>query len=277
MTVDQIPIGRFSVITRLSQKALRYYDDKGLLIPEAKDSFTGYRYYTGAQIQKGVEIRNLTELGLSVEDMMTYFKARDSGSEAEVERLLGNRLREAEKELNRLQRVVSLLRNGKREMMKTTMSEPVIKETPKLRVISKRERGSYDITIGKLIRELMKVVFAPENQRNYVKIVGPIMTIYHDEEYKEDGADIEVAVPVTGKVTLVDPEAEVKNLEPAKVVSLVHNGSYETISKAYQRLYKYVSERGLEIIGPMRDLYLNDPNKVEPDDIMTEIQVPIKA
>ena len=43
MTVDQIPIGRFSIVTRLSLKALRYYDEKGILAPKAKDHFTGYR------------------------------------------------------------------------------------------------------------------------------------------------------------------------------------------------------------------------------------------
>ena len=53
MTVDQIPIGRLSTITRLTQKALRYYDSKGLLVPKAKDPFIGYRYYTGDQIQCG--------------------------------------------------------------------------------------------------------------------------------------------------------------------------------------------------------------------------------
>ncbi|WP_243684252.1 MerR family transcriptional regulator [Methanosarcina barkeri] len=37
MSVDQIPIGKFSFMTRLSQKALRLYDRKGLLVPEAKD------------------------------------------------------------------------------------------------------------------------------------------------------------------------------------------------------------------------------------------------
>jgi hypothetical protein len=42
MTVDQIPIGRFSVVTRLSLKALRYYDEKGILAPKAKDPFIGY-------------------------------------------------------------------------------------------------------------------------------------------------------------------------------------------------------------------------------------------
>lgn len=277
MTVDQIPIGRFSVVTRLSQKALRYYDAKGLLVPGAKDPFTGYRYYTGAQIQMGVKIRQLSDLGFSVEEMTAYFEAEDRGDGDTVEKLLSGRLRDAEQELTRLQRVVLLLRgNQKEEMFKVTMSDPVVKDVPGLRVLSKRETGSYDKTIGKLIGDLMRVVYAPENQRNFVKMVGPVMTIYHDEDYREEGADIEVAIPITGKIAVENPAVEVHNLEPCRVVSLVHKGSYETISHAYQRLHGYVSEKGLEIVGPMRDLYLNDPNTVAPDEIMTEIQAPIK-
>ncbi|MDY0247587.1 MAG: MerR family DNA-binding transcriptional regulator, partial [Methanosarcina mazei] len=57
MPVDQIPIGKFSLMTRLSQKALRLYDSKELLVPKVKDSFTGYRYYTVPQIELGMKIK----------------------------------------------------------------------------------------------------------------------------------------------------------------------------------------------------------------------------
>jgi effector-binding domain-containing protein len=109
-----------------------------------------------------------------------------------------------------------------------------------------------------------------------VKIVGPFITLYHDHEYKEQDADLELAVPITGKVTLSDPSIEVKNLPRQRVVSLVHKGSYETIGTAYAKLYDYVVKSGLELSGPMMDVYLNDPNTVEPDEILTEIQAPVK-
>jgi effector-binding domain-containing protein len=35
-------------------------------------------------------------------------------------------------------------------------------------------------------------------------------------------------------------------------------------------------KNGLEMTGPMMDVYLNDPNTVEPEDILTEIQAPVK-
>ena len=277
MTVDQIPIGRFSTITRLTKKALRYYDTKGLLIPEAKDPFTGYRYYTGNQIQRGIKIKYLSTLGFSVEEISLYLEADNSGDSDTRNSLIESRLRETETELRRLQRVASLLDSDQyMELMKDRMSEPTIKEEPQTRIMSKREKGITKENWGRVIGELMAVIHTPENRSNHVKIVGPPITIYHDQEYTEEEGDLEIAIPITGKVTVNDPSIEVKNLPKRKVVSLVHKGSYETIGMAYKTLYEHIMKNGLEMTGPMMDIYLNDPNTVEPEDILTEIQAPVK-
>jgi effector-binding domain-containing protein len=275
MILDQIPIGRFSVITRLSQKALRYYDQKEILVPKAKDPFTGYRYYTGNQIQRGIKIKHFTDLGLSLEEIQRYLEAEEKQDQKVIEKILETRLQVAERELKDMQRVVSLLKNPM-EVVKNTMSKPVIKETQVLRVLSKRENGTYGKTIGKLIIDLMKTIQSPDNRNNFVRITGPFMTIYHDEEFTEGGADIEVTVPITGKISIGDPAIEVRNLKPVKVTSLVHKGSYETIGQGYKKIIDYIQKQGYEINGLMRDIYLNDPNTVNPEDILTEIQIPIK-
>jgi effector-binding domain-containing protein len=276
MPIDQIPIGRFSVITRLSQKALRYYDQKKLLIPEAKDPFTGYRYYTGSQIQQGIKIKHLTDLGLSLDEIQNYLEAEKTQDQSNINLILEKRLKEAEQELTDKQRVVELLRKPK-EVVKNTMSKPTVKETQPLRVLSKREQGTYEETIGKLIIDLAKIIYSPENQNSFVRITGPFMTIYHDDAFVEEGADLEVAVPISGRISIEDPSVEVRNLKPFKVASLVHKGSYESIGEAYEKLLEFVRENDLEVTGPMMDLYLNDPNTVKPDDILTEIQIPVRA
>ena len=275
MTVDQIPIGRFSVVTRLSLKALRYYDEKGILTPKAKDPFTGYRYYTGDQIALGVKISTLTNLGFTLEETTGILEAEDEGDRASVEERLRARLQTTKSEITRLERVATLLANGKDEMLKMTLTDPVVKETPALRVISKRAKGEYGPTIGRLIGELMQCLYSPDNQRAFVKMVGPIMTIYHDHEMREEDADIEVAIPITGRVTLTDTGIEVRNLPPQRVVSLIHKGSYETIGQAYAKLNEHIMKNGLEYAGPVMDLYLNDPNKVPREEVMTEIQAPV--
>jgi effector-binding domain-containing protein len=159
--------------------------------------------------------------------------------------------------------------------VKNTISEPIIKETQSIRVLSKRELGTYEETIGKLIIDLANIIHSPENRNNLVKITGPFMTIYHDEGQVLEGADIEVAVPITGRISIEDPIVEVRNLKPVKVASLVHKGSYESIGEAYEKILSFVQEKRLQINGPMMDLYLNDPNTVQPNDILTEIQIPI--
>jgi DNA-binding transcriptional MerR regulator len=77
MSADQIPIGKFSLITRLSQKALRCYDRKGLLPPAAKDMCTGYRYYTTAQIGRGVTIKTLHGLGFPLDEIAALLAAKE--------------------------------------------------------------------------------------------------------------------------------------------------------------------------------------------------------
>ena len=60
MTTDGLPakrttlltIGEFARVSRLSIKALRLYDEIGLLAPARIDSVTGYRYYDPAQLER---------------------------------------------------------------------------------------------------------------------------------------------------------------------------------------------------------------------------------
>lgn len=278
MTLDQIPIGRFSVITRITKKALRYYDTKELLVPEAKDPFTGYRYYTMYQIHQGIIIRYLSTLGFNVDEISRYLQAEKNNDLKTKNSLLEKKLKETEKELMRLQMVASLLdKDQYKELMKEKMSEPTIKEEPQTRIISKRAIGITGETIGRIMGELVSVINLPENQSNHVKIVGPPMTLYHDHDYSEDEGEYEVAFPIIGKITLNNPELEVKNLPKRKVASLIHKGSYDTIALAYKTLYDYIIKNGYEMIGPMMDIYISDPNTTKPEDILTEIQAPIRA
>ncbi|WP_309247966.1 MerR family DNA-binding transcriptional regulator [Paenibacillus tyrfis] len=50
-------IGEFSKINKISQRMLRYYDEKSLLKPR-KDEVNGYRYYTNRDIKTVSKILN---------------------------------------------------------------------------------------------------------------------------------------------------------------------------------------------------------------------------
>ncbi len=282
MPVDQIPIGKFSLMTRLSQKALRLYDRKGMLVPEAKDSFTGYRYYTVTQIELGMKIKTFTFLGFSLEEISMLLDAESTGNYEFIETCFRKRLEEVRLEAGKLQRIEGILQgackhNGKvTEIFKMSVTEPVIKEIPELRVLSKREKGNFVETIGKLIGEICACVSSSENQRNRVKATGPRMFLCHDEEYKETGADRELALPVSGRLSVEDPIMEIKTLPAVRAVSVIYRGPYPGVEAAYKKIFSYAEENNLETIMPSRELYFNDPAEVPEEELMTEVQVRIR-
>jgi DNA-binding transcriptional MerR regulator len=62
-------IGRFARLTGLTVKALRHYDELGLLKPAHVDPDTGYRTYEAEQVERAEAIRRLRQLEVPLEDI----------------------------------------------------------------------------------------------------------------------------------------------------------------------------------------------------------------
>jgi DNA-binding transcriptional MerR regulator len=137
----------------------------GLLVPAAKDTITGYRYYTADQMEMGVRVKTLCSLGISLEEVAGYLDAEAKGDRDVLQALREKHLSRTRGEIARLQRIEALLKQNDKELIKTALSEPVIKDVPALRVVSKRDKGSYGETIGRLIGELCEMLFRPVNQK----------------------------------------------------------------------------------------------------------------
>lgn len=277
MAYDRIPIGRFSQITRLSRKALRLYDEKGLLVPEVKDLCTGYRYYTGPQIARGVSIKMLCGLGFSPAEIGHLLEARDCRDTGRMGELFGRRRAEIRSEVHRLQQIEAILENGDAslDMIYMSLNEPVIKEVPALRVIGKKGTGPYTETIGRLMEDLCGQLYSDANRKNGVKVAGPFMTLYHDCEYRERDAHMECAAPVSGRIEIADPETEVRTLPGGTFLSLVYRGPYSGLHGAWARIGSFAEQEGYSVTGIHREVYLSDPHEVPENELLTELQVPV--
>jgi DNA-binding transcriptional MerR regulator len=62
-------IGEFAVRSRLSQKALRLYDELGLLLPAQVDPDSGYRYYDPAQLEQARLVASLRQIGVPLAEV----------------------------------------------------------------------------------------------------------------------------------------------------------------------------------------------------------------
>jgi Transcriptional regulator, effector-binding domain/component len=280
MPADRITTGKFSGLTYLSQKALRLYDRRGILVPEVRDRFTGYRYYTVSQIETALKIRTLCNLGFGLSEISEILDALAEDDDGTVRRLIARRHRETMAEIGRLEKIQSLLMEKRdfSELFAMNVSEPVIKEVPAMRIISGRRTGTYEEVCSKVSEELFAIIFSPANQKNGVAITGPCMSLCFDEEYRETDADIEMAVPVRGQVVTDDPAYSVRTLPAATVISVVYKGPYEHdgFSVAFANAFRFAAEHGLETEGPDRQLYLNNPDETPSDELLTEVQIPVK-
>jgi len=127
-TSSLMTIGRFSRLTGLTVKALRHYDELGLLRPAEVDPETGYRSYSPAQVGRAEWIRTLRRLELPLDDISALLASDDPVT---VKRLLVDHQRRTairQSELKWILQRLQPLIDGKEPVMGTT-SEGLDPET----------------------------------------------------------------------------------------------------------------------------------------------------
>src|ERR1700761_6235682 len=112
MAVKLLTIGEFARLARLSQKALRLYDELGLLPPAKVDEWSGYRYYQPDQLERARLVAWLRRLGMPLAKIAVVLDAPPAEAAAAVTAFL--RLTEADfAERKRLaQTLISYLSEG---------------------------------------------------------------------------------------------------------------------------------------------------------------------
>ena len=141
-----LKIGEFSRLSRVSIRALRRYDEAGLLTPVSTDPFTGYRYYSERQLPIANRIRALRDMGFPLAAVREVLGCYDDPGALERCLLLQQAearevLEEAERRLRLLDTALERLRKDK-EIMKYDVT---IKTLPERQVASVRQIiPSYD-------------------------------------------------------------------------------------------------------------------------------------
>jgi effector-binding domain-containing protein len=266
---DLVPIGRFSRMTRLSIKALRLYDELGLLTPAWVDPSSSYRYYRLGQANRAEAIRVLRQVDLPLEEIARLLDEDDPSIIAG--RLKGHRDRLAARLADQERMLRFLERLIEREAgvmpyevtVKTVEDQPVLatRKHTTMRTIG----ADFQAGFGQLVRAL---------GTSGATMDGAPFVIYHDVIDEQTDGDIELCLPVTSAVEL-EGEVYSTTLAGGAVAFTVHHGPYQEITPAYHTITGWVQDHGHQFAGPPREIYVNDPTLVAPEDILTEVQWPI--
>ena len=129
--MKEISIGEFARLSRLSLKALRLYDERGVLVPSRVDRASGYRYYDTAQLDQARLVVMMRELQFplaAIKDLL----ARDP---ADAATLIAEHWRHAEAAHDARRELADYLVNrmsGKRPVM----YEVAMREIPERSLLS---------------------------------------------------------------------------------------------------------------------------------------------
>ncbi len=155
------------------------------------------------------------------------------------------------------------------------MEEITLVDVPAMNVLGIKKTGTYA-----LIPELLMKVFT-DIQKKKAAIAGPPLFLCHEtspaavEKANENGtAEVEVAWPVN-KLGKGSKEIKAYVLPGGRMAHVVHRGPYATCEPTYLELFAWIERKGLTICGPIRESYPNDPREVSPDEIVTDIYVPV--
>jgi effector-binding domain-containing protein len=157
------------------------------------------------------------------------------------------------------------------------VSEISVVELSPQQVLGMRKTGAYR-EIPMMFLKIFEFIFSKN-----IQIAGYPTFLCHEiscEEVekanKEENADIEVVVPVAGTTEHPDnEEIHLYELPGGKMAKIIHKGPYEECAPTYEKLFSWIVEQGKTIVGPVREVYFNDPREVPPEEILTEIYAPI--
>jgi DNA-binding transcriptional MerR regulator len=266
-----IPIGRFSRLTRLSIKALRLYDELGLLKPARIDASSGYRYYSVEQVDEAESIRRMRVVEMPLEEIHAFLRERN----ADARRIILERHRaRLTDRLTELAAAVDALDALVRPAGAAANYDVQVREVPAQSIVSREGRVARNDAgrfIGETFFELYREIF----QRG-LQPAGPALCVWrHDDELPEEIVALEIGVPVPATAGSVMDA--ITALPAMRAACTTHHGGYEQLDTAYRAVVAWAEEHGHEAVGPPREVYLVGPAQAhEPGEYRTEVLWPIR-
>ncbi|HKA19973.1 MAG TPA: MerR family transcriptional regulator [Blastocatellia bacterium] len=260
-------IGDFFNLSQVSIKALRFYDEVGLLKPTFVDGSTGYRYYSANLLPRLNRILVFKELGFSLDEISSLLQ--DNLNPDQVRQALRNKRsdlsRRIAKEQARLSQVESWLMQIEREGSRVPDYEITLRELAPQWVASRRDRLSSYEDASELFTELNRYL-KRHNGRHAAR--------WHVCAGQGERIDCEALVLLNRPV----PESKrivVYELPAGANACVIHEGSDETIPEAYVAAHSWIKSNGYKIDGPPCELYWQE-SVAKPDvSDVTEIRYPI--
>jgi len=153
-------------------------------------------------------------------------------------------------------------------------AEVKLKKVKDVKIAYMKHRGAYDkIPYDKYYEKLFAWI-----KEKRLRPAGPPLGIFYDKPKKVPAKKLrsEIGVPIRGKARS-GREVKVKKIPSATVARITHRGPMKDYGKTYEKLHKWIKEKGYVWAGPAMELYISKPKMVRGKlSIFSVVQVPVK-
>jgi DNA-binding transcriptional MerR regulator len=241
-------IGVFSRMTFVSVKALRHYDEIGLLAPAWVDPDSGYRHYSAAQVPVAQVIRRLRDLEMPLDQIAVVVQERDVGTRNAA---IADHLRHMEDQLEETRATVASLR-ALLEHGPAPIAVEYRRLPPATAIAIAEEIANAEIPewLDAALRELRAMVDALGLER-----AGVDSALYASELLEEEHGEIVALIPVVGTAEITG-RGRARIIPATEYAVATHRGSFEDLDQTFGALGAAVAERAIGVQGAIRENYL---------------------
>jgi DNA-binding transcriptional MerR regulator len=267
-----LSIGVFSRRSRLSMKALRLYDRKGVLTPADVDPDTGYRKYRESQLATARLVVMLRRLNMPLSQVAEILSAPGTEGAALIASYWDAVERRVASQRELMLHVKDRLLGQEGRPMLDDVRE---RDVPGQLVLTERRLVSVEqlpAWIGAAMGRLMNAAM------RYGGVVGPPFVVYHGEVNEDSDGPAEACLPIDPAVDA--PEGGAARREPAHREAFVRlrkaQVAFPQILSAYDGVTAWVASHGMTVAGLPREIYFADFVAARPADEVCDVAIPIE-
>jgi DNA-binding transcriptional MerR regulator len=249
-----LSISGFANAAHLSLKALRLYDQLGILKPSYVDRESGYRYYHADQLGAARLIRMMRQMDMPLATIRQVLAVAPADAETLVLaywQAREHRMEEARRLLHDL--VVSLRQEA---IMALEVNVRMVDPQPVISITRNVKVEQLSGHIGDTLQRLFALV---EEQGG--TLAGAPLGMYHGPINHDEDGPIEVCVPLLSKLP-VSGDVVARELAGGKVASVMMHGDqceFPEILKGYDAVYDWIRQNGYEPVESPREIWHSEP------------------
>ena len=108
-------------------------------------------------------------------------------------------------------------------------------------------------------------------------LTGDVVGIYFDDPTQVPAEQLKALVGmVVPDGTMPDSGFKLQEIPAQEVVYAILKGPYEEIAKEYPYMMEWAKTKGYQVNGPLMEIYLEAGPDVSPEQLVTEVRIPIK-